>query len=467
MVAMSPLPFPATPTHANTATFYDIYGTPCSAPYSSPRPMFAASGHIESLPGGSAHSGGGSGMESLMLPPSGHAQQAGYAGGPDPAQFHYHQSPSHAPVMSNLAAAAAHHFPHGGAAHMVHGVAGGPYGYADFSHPSPLRGGSPVFRGDGSSHSSPAPHLPDPNAGLQMTPGSYQGGMYGSVGYGYSFDGYAYGGGSAAAYDVGYGCVSVGSSGYGVASGPRRPADDVAHHHHHHHANPAHNTGGNGKTYPSFDPGPAIQSTPGPAGATGPPGCNLFVFHIPSDFTNVDLYGLFSPYGPLVSVRIMTERGTGRGRGFGFVSYADERTAQAAIAALDGLALGNKRLKVQFKQDRGGGREARRPGAPEAEGGGGGGGGRDVRGDDDGDDDDDDDIVRDLEDDVEGLSISEPTPHSPGSAGSVESLIFVGSSDDDDDDNDDEDDDDDGSSPLESEKDDGVVSPPQDTAGCG
>jgi len=112
------------------------------------------------------------------------------------------------------------------------------------------------------------------------------------------------------------------------------------------------NTSNPHKHYPNFSPGLPIQTVPGPAGVMGPEGCNLFIFHIPSDFTNVDLFNLFCPFGGLVSVRIMTEKGTGRGRGFGFVSYAEQEGAELAIRNLNGIALGNKRLKVQFKQSR-------------------------------------------------------------------------------------------------------------------
>jgi hypothetical protein len=49
----------------------------------------------------------------------------------------------------------------------------------------------------------------------------------------------------------------------------------------------------------------------------GPPGCNLFVFHIPNDMTNQDLFNYFGPYGNVISARIMVEKETGRSRGFG------------------------------------------------------------------------------------------------------------------------------------------------------
>ena len=47
--------------------------------------------------------------------------------------------------------------------------------------------------------------------------------------------------------------------------------------------------------------------------------CNLFIFHLPNSFTNRDLYHLFAPFGEIVSVRIITEKFTGRSRGI-FIS---------------------------------------------------------------------------------------------------------------------------------------------------
>lgn len=61
-------------------------------------------------------------------------------------------------------------------------------------------------------------------------------------------------------------------------------------------------------------PGPPIQTT---ESGQGPPGCNLFVFHIPNDMTNQDLFNYFGPYGTVISARIMVEKETGRSRGFG------------------------------------------------------------------------------------------------------------------------------------------------------
>ena len=61
-------------------------------------------------------------------------------------------------------------------------------------------------------------------------------------------------------------------------------------------------------------PGPPIQKT---KNSQGPPGCNLFIFHIPNDMTNRDLFTYFQPFGNVISARIMVDRETGRSRGFG------------------------------------------------------------------------------------------------------------------------------------------------------
>jgi len=82
----------------------------------------------------------------------------------------------------------------------------------------------------------------------------------------------------------------------------------------------------------------------------GPPGANLFIFHIPNDWTDASLYSMFSPYGNLLSCKIQTDKSTGLSRGFGFVSYDAPESAQLAIASANGFQLqGGKRLKVESK----------------------------------------------------------------------------------------------------------------------
>jgi len=91
-----------------------------------------------------------------------------------------------------------------------------------------------------------------------------------------------------------------------------------------------------GPYYPASSPGPPIQTT---TSNKGPEGANLFIFHIPNHFTNLDMYQLFCPYGTLLSVRIMVEKDTGRSRGFGFVSYDNPESAAMAIKELNGFAV--------------------------------------------------------------------------------------------------------------------------------
>jgi len=97
-------------------------------------------------------------------------------------------------------------------------------------------------------------------------------------------------------------------------------------------------------------PGPPIQTT---ESGQGPPGCNLFVFHIPNDMTNQDLFNYFATFGNVISARIMVEKETGRSRGFGFVSYDNAPSADAAIKGMNGFQVGRKRLKVQHKKEKG------------------------------------------------------------------------------------------------------------------
>lgn len=93
---------------------------------------------------------------------------------------------------------------------------------------------------------------------------------------------------------------------------------------------------GGSQYFPATSPGPPIQT----AGSNkGPEGANLFIFHIPNHFTNVDMYQLFCQYGNLLSVRIMVEKDTGRSRGFGFVSYDNPDAAALAIKELNGFVV--------------------------------------------------------------------------------------------------------------------------------
>ena len=55
----------------------------------------------------------------------------------------------------------------------------------------------------------------------------------------------------------------------------------------------------------------------------GPVGANLFIFHLPNEWSDLDLFYFFESFklGTIVSVRIMTDKQNGRSKGYGFVSY--------------------------------------------------------------------------------------------------------------------------------------------------
>lgn len=82
----------------------------------------------------------------------------------------------------------------------------------------------------------------------------------------------------------------------------------------------------------------------------------LYVGNLPYSVTSDELQALFSQHGEVESVNVITDRETGRARGFAFVEM---QNAQAAIDALNGKELGGRALNVNIardRQDRGGGR---------------------------------------------------------------------------------------------------------------
>mmetsp|Transcript_5794 Transcript_5794/g.8107 ORF Transcript_5794/g.8107 Transcript_5794/m.8107 type:complete len:593 (+) Transcript_5794:70-1848(+) len=82
------------------------------------------------------------------------------------------------------------------------------------------------------------------------------------------------------------------------------------------------------------------------------PDCNLFVYNLPSSYTDADLYKLFREFGPIASVRVMTEPVTGQCKGFGFVEMATADAALQAIQKMHGSKLYGKELQVSLKKDK-------------------------------------------------------------------------------------------------------------------
>jgi cold-inducible RNA-binding protein len=91
-------------------------------------------------------------------------------------------------------------------------------------------------------------------------------------------------------------------------------------------------------------------------------GNKLYVGNIPFSATEEELKSLFEQHGPVERVSVITDRETGRPRGFAFVEMQDQSGAESAMRALDGTDMGGRSLRVNEAQDKRGG------------GGGGGGG---------------------------------------------------------------------------------------------
>ncbi|RPI21966.1 MAG: RNA-binding protein [Actinobacteria bacterium] len=79
---------------------------------------------------------------------------------------------------------------------------------------------------------------------------------------------------------------------------------------------------------------------------------NIYVGNLPFDATEADLRGLFADYGTITSAAVVTDRDTGRSRGFGFVELADEALAGKAIGNLDGHDWNGRRLTVNQARPR-------------------------------------------------------------------------------------------------------------------
>lgn len=88
----------------------------------------------------------------------------------------------------------------------------------------------------------------------------------------------------------------------------------------------------------------------------------LFVGSLSWSTDDRGLYEAFAPYGEITEATVITDRETGRSRGFGFVTFANDESADEAVAGLNGSSLDGRTIRVDVAQDR-------------RRGGGGGGGG--------------------------------------------------------------------------------------------
>ena len=109
----------------------------------------------------------------------------------------------------------------------------------------------------------------------------------------------------------------------------------------------------------------------------------MYVGNLSFQTSDTQLTDAFSAYGTVLEVNLITDRETGRARGFGFVTMSSDEEAQAAVEGMDGQELDGRQISVNIAKPReersggGGGRGGYGGGGGGGRGGYGGGGGRD------------------------------------------------------------------------------------------
>src|SRR3990172_6443703 len=102
--------------------------------------------------------------------------------------------------------------------------------------------------------------------------------------------------------------------------------------------------------------GPArLRRIPSRGEQDDPVSKKIYVGNLSFSSTEADLRSAFGRHGTVASVNIITDRETGRPRGFAFVEVEEASAATDAIRALDGSDLGGRSIKVNEAQDRQGG----------------------------------------------------------------------------------------------------------------
>jgi hypothetical protein len=96
---------------------------------------------------------------------------------------------------------------------------------------------------------------------------------------------------------------------------------------------------------------------------------DIYVGNLPYTATEEDVSGLFAAYGPVERVKIITDRETGRSKGFAFVTLGDQSQLNASIEALNGYDYQGRELRVNASEPK-----EFKPGGGRPSGGGGGGG---------------------------------------------------------------------------------------------
>ncbi len=81
-------------------------------------------------------------------------------------------------------------------------------------------------------------------------------------------------------------------------------------------------------------------------------GKKLFVGNLSWNTTDSTLFEAFSQFGEVTEAKVITDRDTGRSRGFGFVTFTDSSAGEKATSALDGTDLDGRTIRVNEAQDR-------------------------------------------------------------------------------------------------------------------
>ncbi|HUP47964.1 MAG TPA: RNA-binding protein [Thermoanaerobaculia bacterium] len=82
----------------------------------------------------------------------------------------------------------------------------------------------------------------------------------------------------------------------------------------------------------------------------------LYVGNLPYEITDDQLRELVAPFGTPTSAEVAKDRSTGQARGFGFVEFANDDEARAAVAGLDGKEVKGRALKVNEARAKTGGK---------------------------------------------------------------------------------------------------------------
>ena len=78
----------------------------------------------------------------------------------------------------------------------------------------------------------------------------------------------------------------------------------------------------------------------------------LYVGGLPYQTTEQDLIDLFEQAGQVTEASVITDRNTGRSKGFGFVEMSDEQAARSAIGRLNGISMGDRTITVNEARER-------------------------------------------------------------------------------------------------------------------